>query len=510
MINNLKETLNRNLCKIENSKDGLLAFSLTFFFVMFLRNFLEHFSNGSTFRLDNILHFNLSFLYLSAQITVILVFFLKEDPKKVSKVVLVFFSIILLPPIVDLIWSKGQGLTMTYYVPDIHKDILNKYLTFWGDYEGSGATIGIKIEVLIGMFSVLTYSLLKKASLLKSFFISLLVYSAIFIFGMTPFVWKFFLSLFSLSYKINDQYFSFFYSLGLIPIFSYLFYKHNTHLFLELIKDLRLERIFHYFLMFFLGVFCGHFLGENSFLWSIDLWSKMIFFPISLFFSCLFAIIINNIYDINIDKISNDKRPLITQSIEINSYKRIAFLSLFLSFFYSSLLGFQWLFFNILFTGLYFIYSSPPLRLKRIPFLSKFILSAASIIMVYSGYYSIESDLKINFNLIWPLFIALGLLLNFIDLKDIKGDSNEGIKTLPLIFGRWWGKRIIGLFFLVTYPLSFLWFKNIIPITPYFLPLFALIGLTQYCLITRDHYDEKPIFYIHLIGLSSFLAWYIV
>ena len=125
MVKKLKETLAQNLSRIENSKDGLLAFSLTFFFIMFLRNFLEHFSNGSTLRFDNILHFNLSFLYLATQVIVILVFFLKEEPKKVSKVVLLFFSIILLPPIIDLIWSKGQGLTMTYYVPDIHKDLFH-------------------------------------------------------------------------------------------------------------------------------------------------------------------------------------------------------------------------------------------------------------------------------------------------------------------------------------------------------------------------------------------------
>ncbi|MBG07812.1 MAG: hypothetical protein CME68_03580 [Halobacteriovoraceae bacterium] len=510
MIKKLKETLVLNISRVENSKDGLLAFSLTFFFIMFLRNFLEHFSNGSTFRLDNILHFNLSYLYLCAQITAILVLFLQEGPKKVGKIVLLFFSIILLPPIVDLIWSHGKGLTMTYYVPNVHTDILNKYLTFWGDYEGSGATIGIKTEVLIGVVCVFTYALLKKVSLLKSALLAIVIYSSIFLFGMTPFVWKYFLSLFSLNYKINDQYFSFFYSLGLLPIFIYLFYKYNPKLLLVLIKDLRLERIFHYFLMFFLGLFCGHFIGEKSFLWSIESWSKVVFFPLSIFFSCLFSIVINNIYDFNIDKISNQKRPLVAQNVKLNTYKKIGALSFFLSFFYSSLLGFEWLFFNILFTGLYFIYSSPPLRLKRVPFLSKFILSGASLIMIYSGYFAIESNLRLDFNLIWPFFIMLGLILNFIDLKDIKGDSNDGIKTLPIIFGEWWGKRIIGLFFLMGYPLSFLWFKKVIPISPYFLPLFALIGLIQYCLVVRDNYDERPIFYMHLSGLSSFLFWHIL
>ena len=510
MVKKFKETLSQNISKVENSKDGLLAFSLTFFFIMFLRNFLEHFSNGSTFRLDNILHFNLSYLYLCAQITAILVLFVKEDPKKVGKVVLVFFSILLLPPVVDLLWSQGEGLTMTYYVPNIHDELFKKYLTFWGDYKGSGATIGIKTEVLIGMICVFIYSLLKTGAFLKSAFLSLLIYSSIFLFGMTPFVWKFFLSLFSLNYKINDQYFSFFYSLGLIPIFLYLFYKYNSKILLVLIKDLRLERIFHYFLMFFLGVFFGHFLGEKAFLWTIDSWSKMVFFPISIFFASLFSIVTNNIYDYDIDLISNKKRPLITRDINLNTYKKIGALSLFLSFFYSALLGFEWLFFNIIFTGLYFIYSSPPLRLKRIPFISKFILSGASLIMIYSGYFSVENNLNINFDLVWPFFITFGLILNFIDLKDIKGDSNDGIKTLPIIFGEWWGKRIIGLFFLISYPLAFLWFKKVLQISPYFLPLFSIAGLIQYCFIIQDKYDERPIFYLHLTGLSFFLLWHVL
>ena len=98
--------------------------------------------------------------------------------------------------------------------------------------------------------------------------------------------------------------------------------------------------------------------------------------------------------------------------------------------------------------------------------------------MIYCGYFTIESNLKMNFNLIWPLFISLGLLLNFIDLKDVKGDQNEGIKTLPIIFGNWWGKRIIGLFFLVIYPLAFLWFQKIIPISPIFYPIRSHRSLT--------------------------------
>jgi 4-hydroxybenzoate polyprenyltransferase len=44
---------------------------------------------------------------------------------------------------------------------------------------------------------------------------------------------------------------------------------------------------------------------------------------VSLIFAVVFAVANNNIYDIEIDKISNKDRPLIEGKVDINIYKKI-------------------------------------------------------------------------------------------------------------------------------------------------------------------------------------------
>jgi 4-hydroxybenzoate polyprenyltransferase len=495
------------LSRIESSKVSGLYFAFTFLMIMAIRNFLEHFSNHSTLEFSNILHFNLSFFYIAVQITLIVALFLKDDLEKLARVTFLFFSIILVPPLFDLILSGGKGYTMTYYIPHIHQDLFTKYLTFWGNYEGSGATPGIKIEVFCGMIGAFFYTLYKKEKVWKGLLLAWSIYTAIFIFGMTPFLWKSLIGLFGLQYKLTNQYFSFFFLLALLPQMGVLFYLYRPHIFKSLMKDLRITRMIHYQLMFFLGLILGDLAGFRSTSWSIDLWAVLIFFPLSLFFACLFSIVINNIADKNIDKISNPERPLITGDIHPKTYLKCGVLFLGCSWIYSGILGFQWFFFNTLFIALYFIYSAPPLRLKRIPFLSKLVLGLASYVIVLIGYYSTTKSFRLDPKISWPLIIGLTFVLNFIDIKDELGDRFDNIKTLPTIFGLWWSKRIIGVFFLVLYPLSFLWLESIKPLENFFLPFLALTGLLQYYFMTRDSYDERPIFYIHIATFSGLLLF---
>ena len=148
-----------------------------------------------------------------------------------------------------------------------------------------------------------------------------------------------------------------------------------------------------------------------------------------------------------------------------------------------------------------------PFRLKRVPIFSKLAISLNSFILMFMGYLSIYSHspertlfaMK-NFpdNFIYYVFFSF-LALNFIDIKDYKGDKTAGIKTIPTIFGEKKGKQIIGLFFIINYISLFFFFS----LQFYLIPILISIALLQYYFINKKQYDERYIFMLYFISLIN-------
>jgi len=151
---------------------------------------------------------------------------------------------------------------------------------------------------------------------------------------------------------------------------SYLEYREYL---LVILRDIRLSRLIYYFSIFAMGVAIA--MRESRFDFSASTLINLISACLGIFFVALYSIFMNNIADYDIDLISNPDRPLARKSIEIGLYKKLAVFFLFLALFYSMLVSFTVFLLTLLFMGNYFIYSMPPLRLKRITFFSKSIIS---------------------------------------------------------------------------------------------------------------------------------------
>ena len=115
---NLESFFLRIIEKLENQKITLSGWFISFFAIVFLRIFLETLSTGlDYFQSEGSLHpvsfvfFHLpAFFLLGALFFILLLHFLtKEKIEKISKVALFAFLIVLLPPIIDLVASGGQG-----------------------------------------------------------------------------------------------------------------------------------------------------------------------------------------------------------------------------------------------------------------------------------------------------------------------------------------------------------------------------------------------------------------
>ncbi len=282
-------------------------------------------------------------------------------------------------------------------------------------------------------------------------------------------------------------------------LFLIIFYILKRSHLISFLKDLRWLRLGHYFLWGFLGASITQ---KNIQVPDFEMGTfwNLILASISLVFAILFSIVTNNYYDREIDSVSNPNRPLIVGAINEKDYQIYGYIFLFLSLISAALVNSTILGLISLFILAYFVYSVPPLRIKRIPVLSKWIIGLNSIVLLNIG-----SNLFYSGPALSPLpsillILGIGLASNFIDLKDIEGDSAGNITTLPTILGAKNSKRLIGVFFLTLYPTSTFFLISFLPkdfILFNLLPFMLLIGFLQMILINRKNYNEIPVFLLN-------------
>ena len=135
---------------------------------------------------------------------------------------------------------------------------------------------------------------------------------------------------------------------------------------------------------------------------------------------------------------------------------------------------------------------------------NSFVMMLAGYLFIYSSEPERAFFAMTNFpkSIIYYILFSF-LALNFIDIKDYKGDKKAGIKTIPTIFGEKLGKQIIGLFFIINYLLLYFLFT----FEFYFLIMFLFLGFLQYYFINKKKYDERYIFIIYFITLINILIY---
>lgn len=274
---------------------------------------------------------------------------------------------------------------------------------------------------------------IKNRSVIRSIFFTFLLYVVIFIYGTIPYYIKPVVP----GVETLHTFYPRFYLLLTFVLGSIAYYLYKKEYFEEILNDIRPYRVTHYLLMLPFGVGLAMYLGD----FSTPLATTSNFFftltPISLLFACLFSIVVNNIEDYEIDKVSNVDQSLVRGTIPFEHYKFLGLLFSGLAVFYAAAVNLKVLFVIVLFMGSYFLYSDPPLRLKRIPIVSKVAITFNSLILAMLAYARVGPAEILDFPLsVTVMFLVfLTLAFNFIDIKDYEGDKKAGIKTLPVLLG---------------------------------------------------------------------------
>lgn len=233
-------------------------------------------------------------------------------------------------------------------------------------------------------------------------------------------------------------------------------------------------------------------------------------FSLSLSLAALFAIVTNNLADVAADKISNPNRPTVRGTVAPKPYL-IAGISCQIW-----ALSIPWILpphqalpITLAVAGIslgYFIYSCPPLRLKRVPILAKVIIGANSWVVALGGF-ALAGGKITDFPLAWTIFILgpLALAANFIDLKDVEGDRATGIATLPVLMGVQNARHLIAAATAATYIMG-----GILLNRSWAWPLNLIALATHLYLLYRPNSDERLIFLVYvgaLFGLGGMLMW---
>jgi len=404
---------------------------------------------------------------------ILLVANLKVKIKEASNIMLWGYLIIIIPPIIDFILLKNRPFLSFYGFYSL-AEMPRKFLTFFGDSPDFGITYGARFDIAATVILLLIYTYVKTRKISKSLFLALQAYAVLFVLATFP-SWvtiitqgfskgfmnigdreivQLFLTSARLFSRDTGTYLnalsiklSIIYAVmlaGVISAGAYVLYRKQ---FLAFIKNSRPVQIIYHQGLFMAGMGLGIFFTD--FTWEFTIFNFFSFVAVSIAIACawLASVVVNDIYDKKIDNITNQDRPLVLGIFSQENYIGVGFVMFFVSILFSAMVNPKVGFILIAYQFLASLYSAWPLRLKRFLGVASLVSALASLLVLFSGFVLVsplEDITQIPSRIIWLIGISLIFCLPIKDLKDIEGDKLDGVKTVPVVFGEYWGKVIIG------------------------------------------------------------------
>jgi len=544
------------ILKIENIPLTFWQSVLLIYTASFFRTFLENYSNSANVGriaglIDTFFAIPIWFFTVFLTIFILLRILTKERIEIISRLLIVSSFTILIPPIIDLIVQRGYAVPYVLFTGSF-SDLFKSFLTFGGAVPNatSGATLGLKIEILIGMLAVGFYVFYKTKKWWRAILGVFLFYVIIFLFASSlslifeiknlatgnsqTFNAKNISNFYYLDEPINSRtnynYRTFIvdknnlavtrfediknqYSITLsitcllIAVFllGWWFWIYDKKKFWAVIKNFRPLRIIPYFFLISLGIVLGiEFSGRHPIGSLFDFLSFISLF-LAFLFTGFFLVWENDQYDIEIDKITNQQRPLVKKIFSLEEWRTIKYLFLLIALNFAFLLGLYQFIFIILFLSVYHIYSAPPLRLKRFLGISSLLVAVGALIPVWMGFF-LSSGTE-NFK-VFPAKYIFGILAivflgeNVKNLKDIEGDRKNKIHTLPVVLGEEKGKLTAGILtFFSTLLIPVIFFMNVYA---FFTAVF--FGVVFFFMINRKDFKEK----YFLLSYAVFVFFFVI
>ncbi len=271
-----------------------------------------------------------------------------------------------------------------------------------------------------------------------------------------------------------------------------LFWQERKAHFIALYQNARFPQVFYHGGLLLLGSLLAWHFEETAL--SLSLFSILTYLLLiqSVVLSWLASVILNDIHDTHIDTITNSNRPLIKNVINQSTYLSYGIIFFFFILLFAGMVSPTALILVFLYQVLAYVYSAPPLRLKRFPLLATALAAFANILILALGYIT-QSESKslhtLPTVLILYLLLALTISLSLKDFKDIPSDAKDKVFTLPVILGEDLAKLVLGGLIFVIFALSPLILNQ-----PSFLLLGLIAATLAYIIIQKGTSDKTSFF----------------
>lgn len=417
-MNKLQNIFINIVNKVENNPTPFRRYIFLFFAILVLRLALEFFSSSRLFTFFDVMHIGLWFVFIVTAFLLQLHLFSGENIVKVSKLVITFFTIALTAPIIDLLVSGGHGAKMNYLSINSVKDILWAYITIGGSSLTRGATIGIRIEIVLLVIACFNYVYTKQKSILKGIISAISIYTILFLSGTIPFLLGNIVNKFNLQYQPDDQStLLLLLVLDLMFLFLIVVRKTATKVF-ELLKQAPWGVIISTLPILFMGALLA--IKNYPDNWTLN--------PTSLFwFPLLFALVFCFILYISVLKLKKNS----SDSMQTLFYWENGLL--FFILLISALISTRTFFSATLVWGLLFMINEAPLKLGKVPFLGSLLNAMAILSVAFVGFTTFGGPM-IGFPHKWILTILTTAFFIGILAEKVNPDKRQWIFlcVLPL------------------------------------------------------------------------------
>lgn len=473
---------------VERSPLRLSTFVLAFLGIILVRLFIEGGTNA--YRTES-LHY--MFFEFSHTFLFFLFAFLLFMPivriagaaswSRAANLLLFGFLIIWTPPVVDMLVFQGERF-WSFYELDSLRGLMGQFFTFFDDTPNVGITYGVRAEVALMTAALGGYAFFRSRNFLKALGVAFLTYAAFFVLGTFPSyvailmlgMGKGFLAVTEFDVvgtmlapsklfgqDIIDPRMSLGSRLSIIyAILSalgvgLLLYRISKETFLALLWNSRFPQVvWHGGLLLLGGALAMIFAGARPDFHFFEVLSILLL--IMAVESAWFAsVVANDLADRAIDEATNPRRPLPTGTIPPRQYAEIGWAFFAVSIFFSAIVSFKAMLLILAYHGLAWIYSMPPLRLKRIPILATALAALAGMAVLIAGYSVLApgADLgSVPFPILAFLFVAYAVTLPLKDFKDIAGDRADGVRTIPVLLGEEGARLFVGAALFLCYAAS--------------------------------------------------------
>ncbi len=537
---------------IEKTPVTLPQWIAGFLGILLVRFFFENlssdtFSGVMATDLSTNVHYFLFYLAVVLSLWLFLGWLIPKKREVIGAVLLFGLLLVWLAPLLDLLISWGDGFGMAY-LSQQPSMLFASWLTFFGPLELPGATPGVRIEIALMVLLVAAYTKISTKSFSKAFIAAVGGYTIIFLWGSLPSVVFavatafgyaastlsdinavafFFMEAIQTSLISThalhpttvlisaDRAYEVFFNISLSQVY-YLVIPIILAGVMRLIcpkwlsavwGNIRPERVGHYMMMAVvgMGLAVGFADADPTLSWLNAL--TVLTLLIAVASAWLYAVAQNDLADTKIDKKTNSSRPLISGAVSAEQMRYTSWFFLTWTLLGGYLVSHYALYLLATYIALSHVYSMPPLRLRRFPLLSTFLIGLASLSAVMAGFYTFSPDQTVDaFPISWIVLIVVifTMAANLKDVKDRKGDAADGVVTLPVIFGDKKGRLVIG----ALLALSFLLVPTLLATNAIWIP--TIIGAAAAVgLMIKEPFNEKWIFglyYVYAI-VVAFMLW---